>query len=141
MSEYRKPLPRPTVISQPFWDAAKAGRLIIQACADCGATQFPPRPLCANCWSTAVEWRACRGRGVVYTYTVAHCTSTRGFREDTPYAVAIVELDEGPRMTTNIVGCPPEAVSIGMAVEAVFDPVTPETTLIKFKPAAPGTRA
>jgi uncharacterized OB-fold protein len=136
MSEYRKPLPRPSVISQPFWDAAKEGRLVVQACGDCGGVQFPPKPLCANCWSRALEWRTCSGRGAVYTYTVAHRTSTRGFREDTPYAVAIVELAEGPRMTSNIVGCLPEDVRIGMPVEAVFDPVTPETTLIKFRPAA-----
>jgi uncharacterized OB-fold protein len=135
MSEYRKPQPRPTATSRPFWEAAKRGVLSIQACEACQNMQFPPKPLCAACWSEAVGWRACSGRGTVYSYAIAHRTSTRGFREDTPYAVAIVELEEGPRMTSNIVGCAPADVCVGMPVEAVFDAVTEETTLVKFRPA------
>jgi uncharacterized OB-fold protein len=136
MSEYRKPLPRPTATSKPFWNAAKEGRLEVQACGKCGALQHPPKPICASCWSDALEWRACSGRGTVYSYTVAYRPSTRGFREDVPYVVAIVELAEGPRLTTNIIGCPPGEVRVGMAVEAIFDAVTESATLVKFRPAA-----
>lgn len=136
--EYRKPLPRPTAISKPFWDAAHAGRLVVQSCKACANTQHPPRPLCLSCWSDALEWKSASGRASVYSFTVAHRTSTKGFREDTPYLVAIVETEEGAHMTTNIVGCDPAEVHIGMAVEVVLDRVTDTVTLPKFTPARVG---
>lgn len=136
MEEYRKPLPRPTELSQPWWDAAKGGRLTVQTCADCGAAQHPPRPLCLQCWGGDLHWKTASGEGSVYSFTTAHRSATRGFREETPYVVAIVELDEGPRMTTNIVGCDPADVRIGMRVRVVFDPATDAVTLPKFTPAA-----
>lgn len=136
MDEYRKPLPRPSALSQPWWDAAKAGRLLVQTCGACGAAQHPPRPLCLACWSDDLGWSAARGEATVHSFTVAHRTSTRGFREDGPYVVAIVELDEGARMTTNIVGCALDEVRIGQRVRVVFDPVTEAVTLPKFTPAA-----
>ena len=133
--DYRKPLPRPTALSKPFWDAAHAGEFVLQHCTTCGAFQHPPRPLCLSCWSDTLDWKPASGRGQVYSFTVAHRTSTKGFRDETPYVVAIVETDEGARLTTNIVGCDPAGLRIGMAVEVVLDRVTDAVTLPKFTPA------
>lgn len=133
--DYRKPLPRPTAISKPFWDATHEGRFVVQSCADCGHAQHPPRPHCLSCWSDTLEWKPASGKGQIYSFTVARRTSTKGFRDDTPYVVAIVETDEGARMTTNIVGCDPASLQIGMAVEVVLDRVTDTVTLPKFTPA------
>jgi uncharacterized OB-fold protein len=78
---------------------------------------------------------AARGSGKIYTFTVTYQNQASGFRESLPYVMAWVELDEGVKMLTNVVDCPPEQVKIGMPVEAVFDDVTPAVTLLKFRPA------
>ncbi len=135
MSDYTKPLPRPTVSSQPFWDAAKRHELQIQRCQSCGAVLFYPREVCSECLSSDLGWIRASGRGTVYSYTIAQAPTHPTFREDVPYVVAIVELDEGPRLTTNIVGCDPAAMRIGMPVVATYDDVTPDRTLVKFRPA------
>lgn len=134
--DYRKPLPRPTAISKPFWDAARESRLVVQSCVACGHVQHPPRPLCLACWGDALEWREASGLATVYSFTAAHRTSTKGYRDDTPYVVAIVDTDEGARMTTNIVGCDPAAVHVGMRVEVIFDAVTDTVTLPRFSPTS-----
>ena len=134
MTEYTKPLPRPRDISRPFWDAARDGRLIVQSCTACGHAQHPPRPHCLNCWSKALEWREASGLATIYSCTTAWRSSTRGFRDETPYVVAIVETDEGARMTTNIVGCPPDQVEIGQRVRVLFERANDEISIPKFTP-------
>ncbi len=131
MSEYAKPLPKPTPTSQPFWDAARRHQLSLQRCAACGKFIYYPRERCPHCFSDKLGWESVSGRGKVYSYTVVRRASSRAFAE--PYVLAIVELDEGPRMTTNIVAAP-ESVKVGMPVAVHFDDVTPERTLVKFKP-------
>ena len=131
-----KPLPQPTPVTQPFWDAAKERRLSIQRCASCNRYVFYPRPLCPYCGSTELTWTDVSGRGVVYSYTIARRATMRAFAEEVPYVIAIVELAEGPHMTTHIVGCEPEAVAIGMPVEATFEDANDEVTLVKFRPAS-----
>jgi uncharacterized OB-fold protein len=133
---YTKPLPQPGPITAPFWQASREHRLSIQRCAACKAYIFYPRAMCPHCGAADLAWADVRGRGTVYSYTVARRATMRPFESDVPYVIAIVELEEGPRMTTNIVGCPPESVRVGMPVEAVFDDVTPEVTLVKFGPAS-----
>ncbi|HJU28046.1 MAG TPA: Zn-ribbon domain-containing OB-fold protein [Candidatus Binataceae bacterium] len=133
MSEYIKPLPKPTATSRPFWDAAKRHQLQLQRCAGCKAFIYYPRDRCPNCFSERLEWTPVSGRGKLYSYTVVRRASTRSFA-DKPYVLAIVELDEGARMTTNI-EAPPESVKVGMPVSVYFDDVTPDRTLVKFKPA------
>ncbi|MCS6925131.1 MAG: Zn-ribbon domain-containing OB-fold protein [Candidatus Binatia bacterium] len=135
MTEYKKPLPRPTATSLPFWQAAKRHELQIQHCTKCGAHIFYPRDICPECLGSELEWIKVSGKGVVYSYTIARAPTHPAFAEDVPYVIAIVELAEGPRITTNIVGCKPEEVHIGMGVEATFEDVTPEITLVKFRPA------
>jgi uncharacterized protein len=132
MSEYVKPLPKPTPTSRPYWDAARRHELSLQRCAACRAFIYYPRERCPHCFSDRLSWERVSGRGKVYSYTVVRRASSRAFPE--PYVLAIVELDEGPRMTTNI-DAAPENVKVGMPVTVQFDDVTPEHTLVKFKPA------
>ena len=131
-TEYAKPLPKPSPMSEPFWEAARRHELWLQRCTDCGQFVFYPRPQCPNCWSAKLEWKPASGRGKIYSYTVVRRPTHRAFTE--PYVLAIVELEEGVRMTTNIVAAP-EQVRVGMGVNVLFDDVTPDRTLVKFKPA------
>jgi uncharacterized OB-fold protein len=133
MSDYVKPLPKPTESSRPYWDAAKRHELMLQRCGACNALIYYPRDRCPQCLSDNLKWQPVSGRGKVYSYTVVRRASTRSF-SDKPYVLAIVELDEGVRMTTNV-EAPPETVKVGMPVSVWFDDVTPERTLVKFKPA------
>jgi uncharacterized protein len=132
---YRKPLPHIDEESRPWWEAAQRHELYIQKCRDCGDLRFHPRTLCTSCLSSRTEWVRCKGTGKIYTFTVTNQNQAAGFRDSLPYVMAWVEVDEGLKMLTNIVDCPPEQVKIGMPVEAVFDDVTPEVTLVKFRPA------
>ncbi len=133
MSEYTKPLPRPTATSRPFWDAAKRHELMLQRCRVCNRFIYYPRDRCPNCLSDRLEWQKVSGRGTLYSYTIVRRAATRSFA-DKPYVLAIVELDEGPRMTTNL-EAPVDHIKIGMPVVAYFDDVTPDHTLVKFRPA------
>lgn len=133
MSDYFKPLPKPSPTSQPFWDAARRHEFQLQHCAACKAFIYYPRDRCPTCFSQNLEWKPVSGHGKVYSYTVVRRASARSFG-DGPYVLAIVQLDEGPRITTNIVASP-EQVRVDMPVSVYFDDVTPERTLVKFKPA------
>jgi uncharacterized OB-fold protein len=133
---YRKPLPRVDEESRGYWEALQRHELYFQRCRDCGTNRFPPRAVCPVCLSSATEWVRASGKGTVHSFTVTYQNQAPGFREELPYVLAVVELAEGPRLMTNVVDCAPDAVRIGMAVEVVFDDVTPEVTLAKFRPAA-----
>src|SRR5438093_133096 len=116
--------------SAPTAASASAAR-----CRDCRAVRFYPRAVCPACLSSAVEWIRASGRGTVYTFTVTQQNQTAGFREELPYVLAMVELEEGPRLVTNLVGCAPDEVRVGMPVEVAFEDGTAEITLPKFRPA------
>lgn len=128
------PMPRPTSWSKPFWEGTRNHRLLMQRCSKCGVLQFYPRPFCVKCLSAELDWVPVSGKGQVYSYTILRKSSQSG-AEGEPYIYCMVELDEGPRMMSNVVECPYEAVEVGMRVEAIFDEVTPEITLVKFRPA------
>ncbi len=132
MAEVNRPLPVPDGDTRPYWDAAKERRLLIQRCQDCHRAIFYPRSICPHCASDRVAWIAASGRGTVYSYTVVH-RAPAAFVGDVPYVVALIELEEGVRLMSNIVGCSPSDVRIGGAVTVVFDDVTPEVTLPKFR--------
>ena len=134
--QYKKPLPRIDEESKGFWEACQRHELYVQQCRACGARRHYPRALCPACLSDDTQWVLSSGRGTVYTYTVTYQNQSAGFRDELPYVLAYVELEEGVRMLTNIVGCAPETVKIGMPVEVAFDDVTPEVTLPKFKPVS-----
>ena len=132
---YKKPLPRIDEETRGFWEALARHELYFQRCRDCGTKRLYPRALCPSCLSSRPEWVRASGRGTVYSFSVTHQNQAPGFREELPYVLAIVELEEGVRLMTNVVGCAPDAVRVGMAVEVVFEDVTPEITLPKFRPA------
>lgn len=129
---YDKPLPEPTPESMPFWDGLREHKIIMPKCHQCSEYIFYPRAICPNCSSSEFSWVELSGDGIVYTFTVARTPTHPGFASEVPYVIALVELSEGVRLTTNIVGSEPEAVRIGMPVHAVFDDVTDNVTLLKF---------
>jgi len=130
-----KPVPAITPDLAPFFEAARQHRLVVQRCGACGALRFPARPVCSACMSRETEWVPVSGRGTVYTLAVMHQAIDPGFAAEVPYAVVLVELDEGVRMISNVVGMPASEIEIGMPVEVVFDELTPEVTLPKFRRA------
>lgn len=130
-----KPLPVIDPESAPYWAALKERRLILKHCRDCGRHHFYPRSLCPHCHSDALQWSDARGTGSIYSYTVARRPAGPAFKADAPYVVAVVELDEGARMMTNIVTDDVESVRIGQRVAVAFDAVTDDITLPKFKAA------
>ena len=133
-----RPLPdRDSAVSERFWAAASEERLLVQECADCGRRQFFPREWCHYCGSGAVEWLEAEGAGHVHTYTVIRrATELPAFAEEVPYVVAYVELEEGVRVCSNVVGCSPDEVEIGLPVRVAFDRVTEDLALPKFQPSA-----
>lgn len=138
-NEYKKPLPTPSAVSQPFWDATKQHKLTFQRCTACGARVFYPRDICPGpeCFGVGtLEWVESTGKGWVYAHTISYQPAHPSFAADVPYVLAIIELDEGWRMNSNIINIPPKDVKIGMRVEVVFDDVTEEFTLPKFQPIA-----
>ena len=131
---YPKPLPDISGVMKPFWDTARQRRLAVQRCRGCGAHRFPARDLCSRCLSREVEWVTVSGRGSVFSWAVMHQVYHPGFADQVPYAVVVVELEEGARVVSNLVDCPVGEIRAGMPVEVVFDDVTPEVTLPKFRP-------
>ncbi len=136
MSEYSGPLPVPTPETRPFWDASRRHELVLQRCRACGRCFFYPRAACPHCLSGDVEWQRVSGRGTLHTFTVVH-RGQRNFPLPTPYVIAIVELAEGPRLMTNLVGIEPDPakIRIGLPVEVVFADVSAEIALPRFRPA------
>ncbi len=140
MSEYKKPLPTVSDDGEAWWKACREGRFVLQRCGACGKRQFPPRVLCSHCGSRDVAFAEDSGAGTVYSFTVVHRPPEPAFMPDVPYVVAIIQLDAGPRMMSNVVGIAPGQVRIGMRVAPVFERATDEITLVKFRPAAGGHR-
>lgn len=130
------PLPVLDHLSTPFWEGCKAHELRLQRCTDCGTARFPPGPVCTSCRSANTEIIVSKGEASVYSWIVVrHPIPVEVYGSQVPYVVALVDLDEGPRMPTNIVGCEPEAISGGMRVELTFKDVTDEISLPQFHPA------
>lgn len=129
-----RPIPRPTPETQHFWDGTRAGELRLQRCRACAAAYFPPRPFCPACSSRDVEVFAATGRATLYSYVINH-RDAPGYTA--PYSIAVVELEEGPRMMTNVVDCPqtPEVLELDMALEATYLSVSDEISLVQFRPA------
>ena len=136
MPEWNKPLPTISGETKPYWDHCRRGELLIQKCDSCEEYQFYPRGICANCWSNDIQWVTASGKGTVWTFTVTYQNGTPGFAEEVPYVLALVELEEGVRMFTNIVDCDPRSVSIGMPVEVTFVRATDQISVPYFKLAA-----
>jgi uncharacterized OB-fold protein len=129
-----KPLPGKDELNKPFWEAAKRHELILQHCRKCGSYRYPAGLTCTECVSDELEWKKVSGHGFVYTWTVFHRAYHPAFIDEIPYAVVAVELEEGPRMITNLVGCKLVDIKIGMQVEVIFEDASEEISLPKFRP-------
>lgn len=133
MARATRPLPTPTPETQHFWDGCKVGELRLQRCGDCGHVYFPPRPFCPSCSSRNVAVFAASGRGRLYSYVINQRPHPAW---DAPYAIAAVQLDEGPMMMSNIVDCPqtPEALVLDMPLTVTFEKQTDDIALPLFRP-------
>jgi uncharacterized OB-fold protein len=125
------PLPQPTTLSQPFWDACREERLVVQRCQDCSAYVFIPQPCCGECLGESLEWVESSGRGTLYSYTTVHRPQQPTFR--VPYTVVVVELEEGWFMLSNLMGVEPGEVEIGAPLEVFFEKRSEEITLPLFR--------
>jgi uncharacterized OB-fold protein len=130
-------MPRPVPVAdedtKPFWDYCKQHEFRLQKCNSCGKLRFPVSPICPHCLGMEFGWEKLSGKGEVYSFVVVHRRYHPAFQ--VPYVVAIVEVEQGLRMITNVVGCKPDEVKVGMKVQVTFDDVSPEFSLPKFKPA------
>ena len=131
---YTKPLPVIDEASRPFWDAAKRHELRLPCCDKCATCRTYFEKWCASCGNDTFTWKLLSGRGTVWSHCTFHRPYFQSLADEVPYNVALVELAEGPRLITNIVGIEREKIEIGMPVEVAFDDVTDEVTLVKFRP-------
>lgn len=135
---YAKPVPQADGETREFWEGLRRREIILKRCNACGRFVHYPAPVCRHCQSMDIGNARVSGKGRVYSFIVSHHVVVPGFESEAPYVVALVELEEerGLRLVSNIVGCRPDEVRVGMPVEPVFEDVTPEVTLLKFRPAA-----
>lgn len=134
MPEYKKPLPVVSAINLPYWEAAKRHELMLQKCNSCGKFWYPNGHMCPYCWSQDYQWSKVSGKGKVNSWVVFHQPYYEGFKDEIPYSVVQVELEEGPRLISSLVGVKNEDINIGMSVEVTFEDVTNEVTLPRFRP-------
>lgn len=130
-----KPLPNPLPIERPYWEHARAHRLAMQRCAACAKFRFPASPVCADCDSDRYEWTPVSGRGKVVSWVVFHRLYFPSFAGDLPYNVALIELEEGPIVVSNLVGIANDAIRRGLAVVVTFDDVNGEFSIPRFRPS------
>jgi uncharacterized OB-fold protein len=129
-----RPLPTPDHESAEFWRRVAAHRMALQRCRGCGAVRFYPRALCPACLQAEAEWVEVSGRGTVYAFTVCHRPVSEAFAAMTPYIVALVDLDEGVRVMTNLVDCPPAAARVGLRVRLAYQDVAESQALYVVRP-------
>ena len=129
---HNKPLPEPSIDSQPYWDGLKERRLLLQTCGNCRKIRHYPRPVCDKCYSMEVDWTEASGRATVHSWTQTHHPFHAGFRGETPYILVIVDLAEGVRMQSQLLDVDIEHVHTGMPVEVVFVDTTDDVTLPMF---------
>ncbi len=128
-------LPVPHPEHEPYWSALRAGELRIQRCTACDSLRHAPQPMCLKCRATDHEWALMSGRGEVYSYVVTHQPTNPAFRDKTPFATVLIQLEEGPRLVSNLIDVAPDHIEIGLPVEVVFHPVTDDITLPLFRRA------
>lgn len=132
---YDKPLPRIDDHNRAFWEGAQRGELRLLKCSDCGSFRYQPFPTCPACGSHSSNWVATSGRGKVWSYGFFHQVYFPSFAADVPYNVVVVELEEGPRIYSNLLDVGHDDIRIGMPVKAAFEKVSDDVTLVKFRPA------
>ena len=133
LQNYAKPVPQPSMESAPFWQGLRQHRLLLQRCAHCAKIRHYPRPVCDVCYSMEYDWVEASGRGTVHSWTVSHHPFHPGFKADLPYTAVTVDLEEGVRMQSRLIGAAPDRLRLGQPVEVVFEDVTAELTLAVFR--------
>lgn len=133
---YRKPVPEISNDTRPYWDGLKAGKLMLQRCADCGKVRHYPRPMCDGCYSMNVDWVQSTGKGTVHSYTISHHPFHAGFKEEMPYVLITVDLEEGVRLNAQARGIGEDEVRVGMPVKIGFEVATEAFSLPVVLPAA-----
>jgi uncharacterized OB-fold protein len=136
----QKFIPRPKPETAAWWDGCRHHELLIQSCTRCGHRQFYPRIICTACMSDSLEWTRSSGRGQLITFTICRRAVSEAYADDVPYVIALVRLEEGPTMMSNIIECDPGSVVSGMPVEVVFEKRTEEITIPQFRPV-PATKS
>ncbi|WP_376795527.1 Zn-ribbon domain-containing OB-fold protein [Thermogemmatispora sp.] len=135
-----KPVPIPDEASRPFFAGAREQQLMLQHCSACGRWFWPVKTRCPACWSAQVSWSPASGRGTLYSFVLMHQLYHPAFASELPYIIAEIDLEEGVRMISTIVDCPPEQLRIGMPLEVTFEQLNAEITLPKFRPAVAAER-
>ena len=130
---YDKPLPEPSALTRPYWDALREHRLVLQSCRQCHAVRHYPRPVCDRCYSMDYEWIEASGRGTVHSWSIYHHPFHFAFKRDMPYVVLTVDLDEGVRLQAPLRGATAEQLALGRAVEVIFEDATDDITLPAFR--------
>ena len=135
-SRQGRPLPVADDLSQPFWEAAKQRRLVVQRCRECSYFNHPPRSACDACQSQQLQFEPVSGRGTIYSFTIMHQPNIAGFEDQIPYINILVELEEQPLlfMVSNLPASDLDKIKIGGQVEVYFEEVDPDTTLPQFRP-------
>jgi uncharacterized OB-fold protein len=136
-TNYKKPVPIPDEASQPFFEGAREHRLMIQQCTTCETIMWPVKSRCSNCLNPTVSWVQASGEGTLYSFALMHQVYP-GFADEVPYNIAQVDLEEGLRITSNVIGCSNADLQIGMPLEVTFEDITNQVTLPKFKPRGGG---
>lgn len=130
---YEKPLPVLEPLSRPFWEHARRGQLVVQACGSCGHLHMPPTCVCPQCLGKELVWKQVSGRGKLVSWVVFHRAYWPAFKSELPYNVCLVQLDEGPLFVSNLIDADAAALEVGKSVTVTFDRVTDEVTLPKFE--------
>ena len=132
--DLQKPLPVASATSRPFWDGLIAGKVNVQQCDACRGWVFYPRSRCSHCLSDRLNWREVSGRGTLYTFTIARVPTAPQFVDEVPQKLAVVQLDQGVRLTTTLVNVAESDIRIGMSVKPYFDVVGPDAVLLRYQP-------
>ena len=135
MTSMRFDLPTPDFETKPFWDGCREGKFLIRHCNACGRDHFYPRPFCPTCWGEDVVWKEASGRATLYTYSIVHVNDLPPFNERVPYVAAVVDLDEGPRVMTNVEGVAFEDLRVDMPLVVDFKPISDDVTIPVFRAA------
>jgi uncharacterized OB-fold protein len=137
-NKFQKPLPVPQPESEFYWEKARQHELWLRSCRDCRQIYFYPRDICPECFSRNTNWIQSGGKGILHTFAIVHRAAYPAFQDDVPYIIAIVELEDGARIPTNLVDVEPDPkmIKVGMAVEVTYDDISEEITLPKFKPVS-----
>lgn len=136
--ELERPLPQPrTPEAKPYWDGLKEHKLMLPKCGDCSAVFFYPRAVCTECQSRNITWIQASGKGKLYSFEILHRAFVREVKVPLPYVLAMIELEEGPRLLSNLINIAPDpkVIACDMPVQVVFQKLTDDVTIPLFQPA------